>query len=621
MAVLTGPAGIGKTTALREVSAQLKRAGKKVISIEVPPGQAWQLPVVVTGILGRSVEALSAPELDRCLKRIIAARRGPPAQTVIIDNAHLLQSEVLEFLSRLTAPNAGSVRQVLLAGRPELWISLKNPDVLEVFPDFVIRRELEPLPREEARAFVAHWLGVSEPSMGEAIAEPALEFVLEAGQGLPGRIAQLLDRPRSIPEAHGHPVLAPSMVSLGLLGEQRRTPEKIVSRADRRNGLADRRLRMAIAGVGALLVVAAWRMSVTSSGAEQAVRAVLPIADTIRDGVSATRAAVVRQSATIHMALSHTRDVLAAWLAPNPIRSERSAASYGAPISRARAELPALPAAVGPARPAQVNSVAWVGNDQTSATRPIAGEQGWTEGSPTELGQEPTESADVPAVADQPPLQTNNERSLTQALDANQAPKPAPSQTVNVPSPGSVAARDAMPAEQAPAPGNTETAGQAEHGPGALAPQSVVSETVITPVAPAKPAQRSEPTAAVQTTTGRSGTGAPTLDLASASASLVMPEPVIQALLAKGNSLFALGDVSGARLCFERAAAAGSPRGAAALGKTYDPAYLIAINVTGMQPDPDAAANWYRTAAARGDLEAPDLLRQLGAKHAWRETR
>ncbi len=278
--------------------------------------------------LGRSALRSQAGPLLEANPR---ARRGPSTQMVIIDDAHLLGSEVLELLSRLTAPNAGSVRQVLLAGRPELWISLKNPAVLEVFPDFAICRHLEPLPREEARAFVAHWLGVSEPSMEEAIAEPALAFVLEAGQGVPGRIAQLLARARSIAEAHGHPVLTPSMVSLGLLGAPRRTPEKIVSRAGRRNGLADRRRRMAIAGVSALLVVAAWRMSVTSGGAETAVRAVLPIPTPYATG-SRRRAAVVRQSATVHM-LYHTTPRRVGRLARSQSDpSERSAASSGAPF-------------------------------------------------------------------------------------------------------------------------------------------------------------------------------------------------------------------------------------------------------------------------------------------------
>lgn len=92
-----------------------------------------------------------------------------------------------------------------------------------------------------------------------------------------------------------------------------------------------------------------------------------------------------------------------------------------------------------------------------------------------------------------------------------------------------------------------------------------------------------------------------------------MPKAMTDALLARGDALFAVGDVSAARLCYERAAAGGSARAAAAVGKTYDPAFLATINVKGMEPDLGSAAAWYRQAAALGDHEAPALLRNLAA--------
>ncbi|MDQ2802492.1 MAG: hypothetical protein M3Y41_07340, partial [Pseudomonadota bacterium] len=70
-------------------------------------------------------------------------------------------------------------------------------------------------------------------------------------------------------------------------------------------------------------------------------------------------------------------------------------------------------------------------------------------------------------------------------------------------------------------------------------------------------------------------------------------QPMIKILLARGDAVLALGDVSAARLCYERAAGGGSARAALSAGKTYDPAFLAAINVQGMQPNPEAAATWY----------------------------
>ena len=68
------------------------------------------------------------------------------------------------------------------------------------------------------------------------------------------------------------------------------------------------------------------------------------------------------------------------------------------------------------------------------------------------------------------------------------------------------------------------------------------------------------------------------------------------------------GDVSAARLLYERAVAAGSGRAATAMGKTFDPTFLDKIGVTGMGADPALAASWYRRAAGLGDEEARTRL-------------
>ena len=74
--------------------------------------------------------------------------------------------------------------------------------------------------------------------------------------------------------------------------------------------------------------------------------------------------------------------------------------------------------------------------------------------------------------------------------------------------------------------------------------------------------------------------------------------------------MLALGDVSAARLLYERAAST-SGHAAAAAGKTYDPAFLAQIGARGIPSDPGAAAEWYRKAVALGDPEADQLLRRL----------
>ena len=83
-----------------------------------------------------------------------------------------------------------------------------------------------------------------------------------------------------------------------------------------------------------------------------------------------------------------------------------------------------------------------------------------------------------------------------------------------------------------------------------------------------------------------------------------MPAETIAALMKRGDELLRIGDISAARLAYERAAAGGSARAMTALGMTYDPSFLSRTNARGIRPDPAVAAEWYRKAAALGDAAA-----------------
>jgi len=86
------------------------------------------------------------------------------------------------------------------------------------------------------------------------------------------------------------------------------------------------------------------------------------------------------------------------------------------------------------------------------------------------------------------------------------------------------------------------------------------------------------------------------------------------ALLKKAEEMSATGNVTAARLLYERAADAGLAEAALALAATFDPAELARRNVLGgVQPDPAAARRWYERARALGAPEAESRLRRIGA--------
>ena len=79
-------------------------------------------------------------------------------------------------------------------------------------------------------------------------------------------------------------------------------------------------------------------------------------------------------------------------------------------------------------------------------------------------------------------------------------------------------------------------------------------------------------------------------------------------LLERGDVLLQTGDVTSARLFYERAAAAGDGRAALRLGISFEPAFLERIGIPTEQADVAAARMWFGRAL---DLGVPEAKRQL----------
>jgi general secretion pathway protein A len=92
-----------------------------------------------------------------------------------------------------------------------------------------------------------------------------------------------------------------------------------------------------------------------------------------------------------------------------------------------------------------------------------------------------------------------------------------------------------------------------------------------------------------------------------------IPAEIVAVLIKRGDELLKIGDISGARLAYERAAAGGSAGAMTALGMTYDPSFLNRSNAIGIRADPAKAAEWYRKAATLGDAAAAARISQLPA--------
>jgi hypothetical protein len=83
----------------------------------------------------------------------------------------------------------------------------------------------------------------------------------------------------------------------------------------------------------------------------------------------------------------------------------------------------------------------------------------------------------------------------------------------------------------------------------------------------------------------------------------------IAMLLARGDTLLVQGDISSARLFYERAADAGDGRAALRLGNTFDPNFLDLAHLH-VRGDSAIAESWYSRARELGETKAQILLKR-----------
>jgi hypothetical protein len=147
-----------------------------------------------------------------------------------------------------------------------------------------------------------------------------------------------------------------------------------------------------------------------------------------------------------------------------------------------------------------------------------------------------------------------------------------------------------------PSAGTAPAGGPQQEAPALAAPL----DGPTTPVPAASPAESVPTAAAVHST------GIPKETLAVPLAPAPPPRlsaAELAALRARGDRMFALGDISSARLFYERAADTGDGQAALNLAKTFDPVFLYSARLYWVRGDADRAAYWYRRAR---DLGAPE---------------
>lgn len=159
----------------------------------------------------------------------------------------------------------------------------------------------------------------------------------------------------------------------------------------------------------------------------------------------------------------------------------------------------------------------------------------------------------------------------------------SPHRVLRAPEPGSAAPQMTADAERT-------TASTTGPDPGSAAPQATAEAELSTASAPSPEPRRAAPQ---------------------------MTAEEINALLARGDALLSMADVTSSRLFYERAAAAGDAQAALRLAATYDPSFLAQAGFKGVGGALAAAHYWYQRARDLGsDADIASFGQQIESARA-----
>jgi general secretion pathway protein A len=193
---LTGEVGTGKTTLIRSVLEQLP--AKADIALILSP------QLTTLEFLATIVQELRCPapaertvkaHIDVLNAHLMQAHAEGRRVVLIVDEAQTLSPELLEQVRLLTNLETSKQKllQIILIGQPELRELLDRPEMRQTAQRITGRYHLEPLRKDEARAYVSHRLRVAG-TQNDIFTRRAVDALYKHSRGIPRLINVIADR-------------------------------------------------------------------------------------------------------------------------------------------------------------------------------------------------------------------------------------------------------------------------------------------------------------------------------------------------------------------------------------------------------------------------------------------
>jgi len=193
--LLTGEIGSGKTTILRNLLKKLddRALEAKIFNTKVSSEQLFAMINEDFGLPAQGRDRVTLlRELNDFLIEQYSRGRLP---TLIIDEAQNLNAELLEEIRLLSNLETDSVKllQIILAGQPELQITLDAPELLQLRQRISISCAIGPLKRSEAEEYILYRLEIAGNRQAAQFSPAAIDLVYNFSKGIPRLINIICD--------------------------------------------------------------------------------------------------------------------------------------------------------------------------------------------------------------------------------------------------------------------------------------------------------------------------------------------------------------------------------------------------------------------------------------------